>query len=96
MKIVILNFDFCNLQFIVCNLRCAMVSPQLQRTDRDQPENNANDPESDDDLRFSPTFQFKMVVNGCHPENPLLAQLIRDNLDDDRKGLDHKNPAHND
>jgi len=30
--------------------------PYLQRADRDQPKDNANDPEPDNDLRFSPAL----------------------------------------
>src|SRR5216684_7783051 len=67
--------------------------PQLQRRQRKQRKNQRGDPKPHDHLRFAPTKQFEMVMNGGHPKNALAAQFERAHLQNHRDGFQHKNAA---
>src|ERR687897_902477 len=61
-----------------------------------QPEGDGQagqDPEADDHGELRPLRQLEVVVDGGDLEHPPLEQAERRHLNDDRKGLDHVQPA---
>src|SRR6516225_4408025 len=70
-----------------------LVSTQLQCCESKECKHQRSDPEAHDDLALAPAQQFKVVVDGSHLEDALLAQLVRSNLEDDRERLNHEYPT---
>src|SRR5216684_4103694 len=69
------------------------VLSQFQGRESKQREHQGRDPEPDNDLRFRPADQFKVVVNGRHLEDAFLAQFVRAHLQDHRKRFNHEDSA---
>src|SRR5262249_11285909 len=69
-------------------------SPQLERRDRGEREDERHDEEADDDLRLLPPDELEVVVEGSHAEDPLARQLEGGDLEDHRHRLGHEHPAH--
>ena len=65
-------------------------SPQLQRRESDQGQDESDDPEADDDLRLGPPQLLEMMVDRRHPEHALAGHLERGDLDDHRHGFEHE------
>src|SRR5687767_7792771 len=68
-------------------------SPQLQRRDGEESEDEGHDQEADDDLGLRPADQLEVVVQRGHAEDAFLAQLERGHLQDHRQRLQHEHPA---
>src|SRR5437660_3141794 len=67
--------------------------PQLQRRQRKQRKNQRGDPKPHDHLRFAPTEQFEMMMNGRHAEDALAAQFERAHLQNHGKRFDDEDTA---
>src|SRR6056297_1564871 len=57
---------------------------QLQRRQSDHREDQRDDPEADDDLRFCPALVLVVVMDRCHQEDALAGALEIDHLNDHR------------
>lgn len=54
-----------------CGHSCyAMKLSEFQRRQCKNSQNDGNDPEPNDDFWFGPAFEFKVMVNGRHFEDP--------------------------
>src|SRR4030042_5971492 len=52
------------------------LSPQLQRADCHQRQQDGDDPEADDHLGFGPALELEMVVERGHPEDPFPVRYL--------------------
>src|SRR6056297_2667691 len=66
---------------------------QLQRREADHREDQCDDPEAADDLRFGPAFLLVVVVDRGHQEDPLAGAFEIDHLNDHRERLGHEEAA---
>src|SRR5215471_19503370 len=67
-----------------------IASPQLQREQTEEREDDREDQKPRDDLRFLPADEFEVMVERRHSEDTLAAHLVRRHLDDDRAGFEHE------
>src|SRR5471032_2376112 len=63
-------------------------SPQFQRGQAEESEDDGHDPEPDHDLRLAPASQLEMMMKRRHLEYAPAGGLERDDLDDHRESLD--------
>src|SRR5450759_3357100 len=69
-------------------LRFISVSAEFQRSEREQGQHQACDPEARDDFRFGPSQRLEVMVDGRHSENAFaVAQLVAAHLEDDGDGF---------
>src|SRR5215813_12288192 len=69
-------------------------SPQFQRRETEEREDDRENQEARDDLRLSPADELEMVVERRHLEDALAAaKSVRRDLDDHGRGLDHEHTA---
>ena len=70
-------------------------SSYFQTRETDQYENDGNNPETNNNLGFSPTFEFKMMMQWRHSKYALARHFEGGDLNDDRQGLDDEDTSHN-
>src|SRR5581483_419658 len=71
----------------------AVSSTEFQGSERKQGENERGNPEANYDLRLGPAEQFKMMMQGRHFENALLAQFVGADLKNHRERFEYEDPA---
>src|SRR5687768_13570862 len=71
----------------------ATTSPQLQRGQAEQREQNRDDDEARDHLGLAPPDQLAVVVERSHAEHAAPGHLEPADLDDDRQRLEHPDAA---
>src|SRR5262252_41088 len=71
----------------------ATTSPQFQRRQTEQREDDSDNHEPADDLRLAPPALLEVVMNRSHLEDTLTGHLERRHLDDDRQTFHQKHAA---
>src|SRR5262249_30030536 len=69
--------------------------PQLQCRKAGNRQDRGDDPEANDDFWLFPALLLEMMVQRRHAEDAPAGQFVAGDLDDDRYGLEHEQPADN-
>src|SRR5262249_52950895 len=73
----------------------ATTSPELQRCEAEQREDDSHDHEPADDLRLAPPALLEVVMERRHLEHALAGHLEGRHLDDDRQSFEQEDAADN-